>query len=294
MSDDRCPNCDTEAKSAYCPSCGQRQGPLVPAAPDWIAEFLSEVLSLESRLPRTLLGLWPPGRLTREWRRGRRAQYLSPLRLYLLAAVPFFVVFFSARLDDGLSPLEMLTGDLVSFEQDLPATLPPLQPLSVEAAQDSAARAEWRTEFERRRSFNRGVAEEVNAQIGTGVGRVFDILPVVVGLIMVPLLAMFLGIGSSRPQRFLTRVVMSLHLHVVAFAVAIAAAGLGAGLWVGVVGSGIYLIPARRAVFDDSWLRTLVASPLVVFLYCFAFLFVYIGFVQFAAQLFPEWFAGAV
>lgn len=294
MSGDACPNCEAPAPAQYCPNCGQMQGELVPSIGSWLAESLDDLFSLESRVPRTILALWPPGRATSEWRSGRRATYLSPVRLYLLAAIPFFIVFFTARLDDGLSPLEMLTGDLILNQAQQPASLPPLQPLSAEAASDSAARAEWRTEFERRREFNRAVADGTNAQVGTGVGRIFDVLPVVVGVIMVPLLGLLLGIGATQPRRFLTRLVMALHLHVVAYAIAVGAAAVGTGLWVGVIGSGLYLMPARREVLGDSWARTLVVSPVIVFLYCLAFLFIYIGFVQLLVQLAPQWFSGGV
>ena len=48
------------------------------------------MLLVEGRLPQTLATLAIPGKLTQEWLGGRRSRFVSPLRLYLLTAIPFF------------------------------------------------------------------------------------------------------------------------------------------------------------------------------------------------------------
>ncbi len=65
---------------------------MLPTLRAVIRDAFSETLELDGKLPRTLRALaWPPGHLTTEWLRGRRASFVSPLRLYVVAALVFFV-----------------------------------------------------------------------------------------------------------------------------------------------------------------------------------------------------------
>jgi hypothetical protein len=88
-----CPSCDGELADAYCPACGQR----APRAADFTSrgfagDLWSEVSGADSRLWRTVLGLFRPGVLTRAWLEYRWARYLPPLRLYLLVSAAFFLL----------------------------------------------------------------------------------------------------------------------------------------------------------------------------------------------------------
>jgi len=87
----RCPNCGQSAPDRFCSGCGQTQGDLLPTVREVIRDAFSETLELDGKLPRTLRALaWPPGQLTTEWLRGRRVSFVSPLRLYVVAALVFF------------------------------------------------------------------------------------------------------------------------------------------------------------------------------------------------------------
>ncbi len=56
-------------------------------------EALDQFLSLDGKVLRTLkLLLFRPGALTKEFLAGRRVQYVSPLRLYLLCSLLFFTL----------------------------------------------------------------------------------------------------------------------------------------------------------------------------------------------------------
>lgn len=90
----RCRNCDAALVGPYCSECGQRARD--PARPLWeiLREFVIESLVLDGRLTRTLgMLLRHPGRLSAEFRHGRRARYTSPLRLYLATSLLCFSVF---------------------------------------------------------------------------------------------------------------------------------------------------------------------------------------------------------
>ncbi len=58
-----------------------------------LREFFEEAFDLDSKAWRSLVPLMlQPGRITAEYLAGRRARYVSPLRLYLTASVLFFIV----------------------------------------------------------------------------------------------------------------------------------------------------------------------------------------------------------
>lgn len=284
-----CPNCGTQSEGDFCSVCGQPQGELIPSVRAWVSEAFDELLLVEARLPRTLRTLaWPPGGLTAEWWRGRRAAYVSPLRLYLLAAIPFFLVFTSSTREDGRLSFLGLVATIPLFDEEQP-TLGPQGPA---VSSDSIVRADWQREFERRAVFNDSVARILDQRIDAGVRRVFNLLPIGVGLTMVPLLALLLAFGTRPPMRFIARLIFSLHLHTVAYAVALLGALLGVAFYFGTLGSGLYLAAARRHALHESWVRAIGVAAVTVVLYGGAFLIVYISFVQLMGAVAPGWIYG--
>ena len=91
-----CSNCDAPATGAYCSSCGQDQHAAAISLRMWVARLLEDQLALSGRLPVTLRHLYMcPGLLTHEWRRGRRARFVEPLRLYTLSLLVMLTVLFT-------------------------------------------------------------------------------------------------------------------------------------------------------------------------------------------------------
>ena len=82
----RCRNCGEAAGPRFCAYCGQeleaRQGPLLEVG----RELLSDWLSLDSQLLRSFRALARPGRLSEVYLAGKRAPFLRPFRLYLVAS----------------------------------------------------------------------------------------------------------------------------------------------------------------------------------------------------------------
>lgn len=88
-----CPNCGASRSGAYCSVCGQSAREY--QRPIWTLtrEFLKTQIDFDSRMIRTLRSLlFKPGFLTTEFARGRRADYVSPVRLYLVVSVAFFAM----------------------------------------------------------------------------------------------------------------------------------------------------------------------------------------------------------
>lgn len=85
-----CPNCGAPVAGRYCATCGQEQTP-DPTLRAFLGDLADDLFGADSRLWRTLRVLFTrPGMLSVEHRAGRRARYLAPTRLYLIASVLFF------------------------------------------------------------------------------------------------------------------------------------------------------------------------------------------------------------
>ncbi len=90
---DHCTNCATPYDGVYCPSCGQRSGGLDVPLGTFTREFASEALGLDSRVRLTLPPLlFRPGAVAKDYVEGRRARFVPPIRLYLLASFVMFLV----------------------------------------------------------------------------------------------------------------------------------------------------------------------------------------------------------
>ncbi len=83
-----CPNCGNRRVGRYCSICGQKASPLAPTLGYFMHELTHEVLHVDGKIFRSLrLLLTRPGFLTREIFAGRRASYISPIRLYLTPSI---------------------------------------------------------------------------------------------------------------------------------------------------------------------------------------------------------------
>jgi hypothetical protein len=90
---DACLNCGTTLSGQFCSSCGQRDIPPYPSTRELVVDAFWELSGWDGRFVSTVRALVQrPGMLTREFLEGRRARYLSPLRLYLLASLAYFVL----------------------------------------------------------------------------------------------------------------------------------------------------------------------------------------------------------
>lgn len=88
-----CANCHQPLSGRYCSTCGQRYEPHIHSLREFVGEATETFTHADSRLWRTISPLlFRPGFLTREFLRGRRARYLPPFRLYIVASVLFFLI----------------------------------------------------------------------------------------------------------------------------------------------------------------------------------------------------------
>ena len=88
-----CLNCGTPLSGPFCAGCGQRDIPPYPSVRELAVDAVSEFSGWDGRLASTVRALvLYPGLLTHEFLEGRRARYISPLRLYLTASLVYFLV----------------------------------------------------------------------------------------------------------------------------------------------------------------------------------------------------------
>ncbi|MCK7596498.1 DUF3667 domain-containing protein [Microbulbifer sp. CAU 1566] len=91
-----CANCTAPLLGPHCYACGQPSKGLVRELPEMLGDFLNSVFCFDSRITRTLGPLlYHPGFLTNEYLAGRRARYVSPVRLFVFLCL---TAFFAANL----------------------------------------------------------------------------------------------------------------------------------------------------------------------------------------------------
>jgi hypothetical protein len=233
-----CPNCGAALSGAYCASCGQKNAPVNPSMHDVLHEVTHEFLHLDGKLLRSmkLLALLP-GTLTRELFAGRRASFVTPLRLYLVCSLMYFG---TAAFAPGLD-----------FR------------VTVGAAKSGGSSFSWRNERrssdpEELRRYGFANQQELEAAVGEAV--VLWVPRVM--FILVPLFAAMLalvtrGSGHNYPQH----VYFALHVHAAWF-LALTVAALGRLLpWGGVQAAigfatlvfiGVYFGRALRRAYGVS------------------------------------------
>lgn len=90
---DCCANCGSALTGRWCGQCGQKSlREKDRRVSQLMAQFAHELLHVDGKLPRTLGALiFHPGRLSRAYLDGHRVRYLSPIGLFLLLNLLYFI-----------------------------------------------------------------------------------------------------------------------------------------------------------------------------------------------------------
>ncbi len=130
-----CQNCRTPLDGEYCGNCGQRNVDLERPIWSLVADVIRETFEVDGRAWLTIKTLFRhPGMLTSEFLAGRRRSYTSPLRLYLVTSITFFVLVAwlaqtGALLDPGQDPGFDAAVQAGFLSDDLPRLMFVLLPL---------------------------------------------------------------------------------------------------------------------------------------------------------------------
>ena len=88
-----CLNCGAALHGVFCSTCGQRDIPPYPSVRELVVDAFWELSGWDGRFASTVRAvISKPGLLTRDFLEGRRARYLSPLRLYLMCSLVYFLI----------------------------------------------------------------------------------------------------------------------------------------------------------------------------------------------------------
>ncbi len=289
-----CLNCDKEiGDSNYCPHCGQLNTNKHVKLKYFVEDFLGDYLTFDSKFFRSFVPLiTKPGFLTNEYSRGKRVNYILPLRLYIFVVFIFFLMF-SVKM--SFSDSSVVSGTKNSRENiaDL------ISDYSPEAVVDSDKLSAISKKY---KVIERVQKEDINitgalgnssiirffenkiiklaesSQIEGGgqlLGKFFDQIPKTLFLLL-PFFALVLKlIYIRRKILYVKHLVFALHTHTIIFLIAMLGV-LFENLWVRLFFcflGFVYIFMAFRKVYGQSVLKTLLKMTLVFWGYMMLFPF---------------------
>jgi len=147
-----CLNCGAALHGRFCHYCGQEN--IEPKDSFWhlVTHFVYDIIHFDGKFFSTLKYLlFRPGFLSHEYLRGRRADYLHPIRMYVFTSAFFFLIFFSfyqkeedivvkEKKDTAESVLKKLESQKASLEKAIknPTAIVALGPIKDKIAQTEA------------------------------------------------------------------------------------------------------------------------------------------------------------
>jgi hypothetical protein len=263
-----CLNCGAALTGAYCARCGQKATRPDPALRDLLHETTHELAHWDGKVPATLKTLFlKPGQLTIDFLAGRRARWLTPLRVYLICSVAFF----GGRLvlnEIGIRT----TRDMAQVSFDRRTTTGPL------TAEERAAIEEGPLG----RIFGADRLERA-ANDPKRLNHAFDAALPRAMFVLLPLFALLTNAAwrKARPG-YPAHLYAALHIHAAAFGSMLIfsmAVGFIPSDAVGLIVFAVWLayvvwygLTALRRVFGDSWPLTLLKGAVVGLVYwaCFS------------------------
>lgn len=86
-----CYNCGIRLTGAFCANCGQKVQELDPTLKHFVHDLTHELLHFDGKIFKSVWTLVArPEVLTREYFGGRRARWVSPIRLYLVSTIAYY------------------------------------------------------------------------------------------------------------------------------------------------------------------------------------------------------------
>ena len=244
----------------YCARCGQKSVSPDLTLREFLHETTHELTHWDGKVPTTLVALFlKPGQLTVDFLAGRRARWLSPLRVYLICSVAFFA---GKPIIEAIAPRAPREMARVTLSNDG-------GPLTAEDRQELAEGLPGRIygvdRLERAAANPRRLSREIDTAFSTAM---FLLLPVFALLTRL----VWHGTGTRYPAHLY----LALHLHAVLFGVSLlfwVAIGFGpqrlAPLFVLLffVYLGWHGVTTLRRVFGESWPRTVLKTVGVTLAY---------------------------
>jgi hypothetical protein len=249
-----CANCGCARVERFCPSCGQESVSPVQPLREVVHDTAGEFLKWDSKLLVTLRPLlFRPGFLTAEYLAGRRAPYISPMRLYLWVSAFYFFFF-------ALQPkTEMERAFVPPSSRPATAAASPAPPTAPVRAVKTAVRGEPRSREERRERIERRLA---------AAGKWYADNMSSVTVFLVPVYALALALVQWRLRRlYVEHLVYTLHTQAFTFLVSLPFLGAGSmrvSLFASLVAMPIYHYAALRRLYGQRPWVCAVKSALII------------------------------
>lgn len=274
----------------FCAECGQRAIPPHPTVRELAGDAWGELVGWDGKFLRTVrLLVSRPGELTRAAIEGRRARYITPVRLYLICSVLYFVVSAAVPLPERNLTFDVGVGldtspptrEDAAFEKVMRGGVDSLTP-------DERALVE--AEIASQPLLLRPMVRSLTADFPGFRRRLGEILPRALFL-LVPVLAAVLAVFYRR-RHYPEHLYAALHLQTFVFLVltvgeltrftpslAVMATATIAAAAVIVA----HAILAQRRVYAESWPKTAAKAVAVAALYCALWVLASIGAAIWAA-----------
>jgi hypothetical protein len=275
-----CLNCGAALTGAYCARCGQKATHPDPTLGAFLHETTHELTHWDGKVPATLKTLFfKPGLLTVDFLAGRRARWLSPLRVYLICSVAFFAG--RALVDEfGLRPVREMAGFSFRDRQ----TIGPLTPEERQKIENGPLG----------RLFGADRLERVVAD-SRSLNRAFEATLPRAMFVLLPVFALLTNLAWRKAQpRYPTHLYVALHIHsaifgamlVVTIAVGLIQSDALATLVTFVLFGYVlwYGLTALHRVFGDTWPVTIVKASAVGMIYWICFFVVGFAFLAYAVS----------
>jgi hypothetical protein len=279
-----CLNCGSALTGSFCASCGQRDIPPYPSVRELVEDAAAEFSRWDGRLATSLRDLIQrPGKLTHEFLEGRRVRYISPLRLYLMTSLVYFVLAASApnvRLESGQPVLEGLRVGVTTTPDSHVVSRPERVGNAARQSLENqgltpAEKAEALQDIARAPALMRPFLTRAVQDPGGFKRRMIETMPRML-FVLLPIFAGILAL-FYRGRKYPEHLYFAIHLHAfifLALAVAeltkftqmpilVAAVGLVAFIWI-----PVYATLAFRRVYGGSLSRTLMKEVAIGAIYC--------------------------
>lgn len=128
-----CENCGTALAGEFCSQCGQHAIDYRRSLFRVLLDALDSFLNWDTKFLHSLnVLLIRPWRLTNDFNSGRRARYVHPLRIYLIASIIFFLLAKAIDWDAAEGPIQLTAQDRTELVATLSKMIEPNSPLPEE------------------------------------------------------------------------------------------------------------------------------------------------------------------
>jgi hypothetical protein len=166
-----CENCGTPLTGEFCSQCGQHAIDYRRSLFRVVLDALDSFLNWDTKFLHSLnVLLLRPWQLTNDFNSGRRARYVHPLRIYLIASIIFFLL--ARAIDwDQQGPIQLTAQDRTELVASLSKMIEPNSPLTeeqraqVELARIKLAEAQGALTKEERAEVRRAFKAYIKSEV---------------------------------------------------------------------------------------------------------------------------------